>query len=437
MMFDWDYDPERYPRMGQLLKKKRETEGDAGVFELIGTMFNFDFLGVDGQVIDRMLWSRIALRSPAPIVVNTHEEEKELLTLGERIELARMMYAYYRPKWEKQKAVVSIEYDPIHNYLDEWSDSSEGEESRQGSRSGTTTDTHNLSVNRTNTRTDNLQEEVSYGETNTRTDNLSQSRTYDEDVTQTDDLEKRTDYNVNEQRTDNLTESKTYGKTNTRTDNLTETKTFGGTSTRTDNTTQADSGASGSREHQVYGFNSTQYQNSEKDIFTGEGSNTRHNTGTVGTVNGGQDVKADTGTQQSVEGGTDGKTNTGTQVNAKTGYETEGTDGTTTTEKDGTESVANTGTQTNAKSGSDTVANTGTQTNQGVQMTTGTVQRSESKTDSESGTSSRDRSGIHTGNIGNLTSQKQIGEEIALWKWIFIEEIMADATTFLTLDVYC
>ena len=62
-MIDWDYDPERYPRMGMLLKKKRESSTDAGFFELIQFLFNFDYLGVDGGVIDRMFWSRVALRS--------------------------------------------------------------------------------------------------------------------------------------------------------------------------------------------------------------------------------------------------------------------------------------------------------------------------------------------------------------------------------------
>ena len=69
-------------------------------------------------------------------MVHTHDEDEgERLTLTERTELARMMYSYYKVKWDKQKAVVAIEYDPIHNYLDEWSDTSEGESIKTGIRS--------------------------------------------------------------------------------------------------------------------------------------------------------------------------------------------------------------------------------------------------------------------------------------------------------------
>ena len=420
--FEWDYDPERYPRMGQLFKKKRESNEDAGVFELIHLISGFDFLGVDSALIDRMLWSRFALRSPSPIVVNTHDQEEgERLTYNERAELARMMWAYYKVKWEKQKAVVTIEYDPIHNYLDEWEDTSEGSESKTGSSSNSSTMQENKGVSGTNTRTENLLETRSFGSSETRTDNLQELTTFDTVDTQRDDIEKRTDYHSTDTRTDNLQEKTEFGSTETRTDNLAENKTYGKTSTRTDNLTQADSGATGSREHQVYGFNSTQYQNSEKDIFSGEGSNTRTNTGTQGTV----------------DGGTDGKTNTGTQATAKTGYDTASDTGTITKEKDGTETVANTGTQTAAKSGSDTVANTGTVGIQDSKITNGTTTRSETGTESSSGTTSKDRSGVHTGNIGNLTSQKMITEEIALWKWNFIEEVLRDATDFLTLQVYC
>lgn len=469
--YDGDYDPERYPRMGQLLKKKRESATDAGFFELIQFLFNFNYLDVDGGTIDRMFWSRVALRSPSPIVVNTHDEDEGIpLTYNERVELARMMYAYYKVKWEKQKAVVAIEYDPIHNYLDEWSDTSEGEISKTGSTSGSRTDTPNVTVTKSSMRTDNLLETETLNTTNRRTDDIEKTTTFGKTETTTHDTtdthrydidetesynnyKEETNYNSQDQRSDNLTETKDYGKTSTRTDNLTETKNYGKTSTRTDNLTETDGGDNGTNEHQIQAFNSVSYQPSEKEIHTNWGGNTRHNTGTQGTVDGGTDTKLDTGTQGTVEGGQDETTNTGTQTSTKSGKDwltksgeiERSKDGTETIEKDGTvgvaqggtEKVADTGTQTVTNTGTDSVANTGTQSNQGTEATTGTNQRVESGTETVSGTDSRDRSGVHSGNIGNLTSQKQIGEEIALWKWNFIEEIMADATDFLTLQVYC
>ena len=48
----------------------------------------------------------------------------------------------------------------------------------------------------------------------------------------------------------------------------------------------------------------------------------------------------------------------------------------------------------------------------------------------------RDRSGRHFGNIGNLTSQKQILEEINLWRWNYVNEILNDVKDFCCLPVY-
>ena len=319
----FDYDPQFYPRMGMLLKKKRQSDADAGFFEIIHLLYDFDFLGVDSAAIDKMLWSRIALRSPAPIVVNVHDEEEGVkLTWDERVELARMMFAYYHVKWDKQKAVVSIEYDPIHNYLDEWSDTSEGEESKSGREEYRRSDSETRSKEGTSTRTDNLEEETQYGGTSTRTDNLTQGKqrsveetetddlekrnsynsqeqrtdnlseissvgsgvqktehlvdqtTYDTTETTSDDVEKRSDYHSQDQRTDQLTESTNYGKTTTTTfpnGGLVEQKQYGKSSTRTDALVETDSGDSGTDEHQVYAFNSTQYKPADKEIHTNWG----------------------------------------------------------------------------------------------------------------------------------------------------------------------
>lgn len=418
MKLDWDYDPERYPRMGMLLKKKRESNLDAGFFEIIHLLYQFDFLDVDSALVDRMLWSRIALRSPSPIVVNTHDEEEGVrLTYEERVELARMMYGYYRVKWEKQKAVVAIEYDPIHNYLDEWSDQSAQENSGTGSKTTSGSETDMTTYNTQDQRTDNLSQVTDKDTTNsnTRTDDLTQVT--DEEGTNSNT---RT-LGTTELTTNNLSDS------STKTDNLLETKTYGKTTTRTDNLTETDSGSSGSKEHMIQAFNSTQYKASDKDIFTGENSNTKTNTGTQGTVEGGSDSKANTGTE-STQG-----TKTGTVNVAESG--TIGDSGSDTRDV----TVTNTGTRSDSGSGTEdvTVTNTGTQTNAKTGTVTEGKQIQGTVSTTESGSVDKERSGIHSGNIGNLTSQKMITEEIALWKWNFIEEVLSDATDFLTLQVYC
>ena len=68
--------------------------------------------------------------------------------------VAQFLYNLYHEKWEKLYNTLMLEYDPIHNYLDEWEDESEGTEN----------------VDSTNTKTNNL--------TDTRTDNLTTQQTY-------------------------------------------------------------------------------------------------------------------------------------------------------------------------------------------------------------------------------------------------------------------
>lgn len=473
--FDGDYDPETYPRMGMLLKKKRESAEDAGFFELIQFLFNFNYLDVDGETIDRMFWSRVALRTPSPIVVNTHDEDEGVkLTYTERVEIARMMYAYYKVKWEKQKAVVAIEYDPIHNYLDEWSDTSAGALSKTGSSSASRIETPNVTVTKDNLRTDNLLETDGYGSTTTNTDSLLRTTTFGKTQTTTHDTTDTHRYDVDEtEGYDNFKEESNFnsyseleftdreketqfGKTETTTypdGGLKEIKDYGKGTRREDHLTETDSGDNGTKEEQIYAFNSVSFQPTNKEIHTNWGGNQKDNTGFQTHTDSGQDVTTKTGATLVELGGDNTEIERGKEKTSKGGKDwltksgeiQRSKDGSETIEKDGTIGVADGGTEqqndsvskTELKGGTDTVSNTGTQTNHATESTTGTNQRTDTGSETVTGTDTRDRSGVHSGNIGNLTSQKQIGEEIALWKWNFIEEIMADATDFLTLQVYC
>ena len=158
----------------------------------------------------------------------------------------------------------------------------------------------------------------------------------------------------------------------------------------------------------MQGLNSTTYQPADKDIFSGDNSNTR--------------------------------TNTGTQANAKTGTDTIGNSGTQTItgEDNGTVTTTDTGTQkTDGEIAEDiTVHNTGTVGNVGADVTTGSNSRVTRDDATSDGSESTSRSGRHFGNIGNLTSQKQLKEEIELWKWNFVNEILEDAKQLLCLEVY-
>lgn len=98
------------------------------------------------------------------------------------------------------------------------------------------------------------------------------------------------------------------------------------------------------------------------------------------------------------------------------------------TDSDTTNSNTESGTVTTAHGGNMTTANTGTQANSG----SGTY--SETGGDETSGT--RTREYTKTGNIGNISTQKLLNEEIDLWKYNFIYEIMRDVANFVSLPIY-
>lgn len=43
---------------------------------------------------------------------------------------------------------------------------------------------------------------------------------------------------------------------------------------------------------------------------------------------------------------------------------------------------------------------------------------------------------LRTGNVGNITYQKMLQEEIELWKWNFIQQVLSDVRDFTTIQIY-
>lgn len=311
--------------------------------------------------LDFLLLAKIGQRSPAPVIDVIHEQNDEdyddELTNAELTTLAEIMVMTYKQKWDKLGEIYDIEYDPIHNYLDAWEDESEGTTERSRTENVDRVDTLGTTVNKSSTRTDNLQE-VS-GKTGTDT----------------------------ETRTDNTTSTETRNLTNG--------------NTRTLNTDEANTGTVGTigsntDTNSIWGFNSSTDVNSDKTAGSNSSTETRNtHTADTGTI-----------TDQGTEGGSKAVANTGTVTTAMQHGQT-----TTTT-------------------------NTGTQGISGSEATTGTNRRDLDTEEGETTEDARNRSGKHTGNIGNLTSQKQILEEIELWKWNYVEQILDDAKEFLSLPIY-
>ncbi|MBO7693166.1 MAG: hypothetical protein J6T10_11110 [Methanobrevibacter sp.] len=436
--------------------------------------------------LDLQFLANYGQRNPSPIVEMIQGTRGSKLTDSELTTLAGVILEMYKEKWDKLGDIYDIEYDPIHNYLDQWEDASNEEKNGETGTSGnvnttygkniseslsrsdvgheertvtedntrTRTDdlikTQTLNTSNEITRTDNLTEQVTYGRTDTRTDNLEEETTYGKTDTRTDNLEEETTYGKTSTRTDNLEEETTYGKTDTRTDDLVHE--IKGTETTTPNTTQNTS---------VYAFNSN--TGLPTDVVTNTGTTTlsfsnRENddTGTVTDVLSGSDTKDFTGTQTNADTGSDTVEKTGTQATVSSGSDTIENTGTQTTASTGSDSTTNTGTRTtvNENTGSVTIADEGTETTvddkeQSLESDstntrtstrttgyTGSDRVTSSETGTETVTAERERSGRHFGNIGNLTSQKQILEEINLWKWNYVKDILSDVKEFCTLPVY-
>ena len=86
--------------------------------------------------------------------------------------------------------------------------------------------------------------------------------------------------------------------------------------------------------------------------------------------------------------------------------------------------------------GSNTINNTGTQKN--VSTDTDTVDKTKTSAitvESHSG-NDRTRTSTHSGNIGNLSTQQLMKQEIELWKWNFVQNVLADLSEFVTLPIY-
>ena len=356
-----------------------------GVFSHMSYTFKAD---VTKSQLDYLLMASFGRKNPAPaidLLKDDSQDEFSQLTDAQLTTLASLMLNYYKPRWDKLGDIYDIEYDPIHNYLDEWEDEMDQHVDDVIADDSDTTDTLGSTV------TKNL----------TRTDNLTQLETRDLDNSNT--------------RTFNDTEKTTYGRTDTRTDDYDETTTYGKTDTRTDNLSRANTGTQGTvgsnnNTNSVWGFNSTNAVNS--DSSSGGDSSTR--------------------TDNLVE------TNTGTQTSALTGSDTTAHDGTQTHRLGGSDDLKHTGTiaDLGTDEGTVTTANTGTQTDAGTVATTGTNSRAVERDVDRDVDTTRDRSGRHFGNIGNLTSQKMITEEIELWKWNYIRSILEDARDFLTIPMY-
>lgn len=244
---------------------------------------NYDFKVMDASQLDILLLNSYGERCIAPLVSNIMVSD--IPTDDELTSLGFVVTSMYSKKWDRFLNVYNLEYDVIHNYLDEYTESS----TAQNVNEGTTTSKV----------------------TNTGTDGTS--------------------------------------STSTRTDDLSKT---------TVNTSE--SIISNSNDSSVFAFNS------ESSVKTDESS----------------------------------------------------------------------GDSTNTLDENITVSDSGTQTNVKEETRTLDLSKDSELSNESTTTITRDRQFTHKGNIGNLTTQELIRQEIKLWEWNFIESVLSDVKELLTIPMY-
>lgn len=200
-----------------------------------------------------------------------------------------------------------------------------------------------------------------------------------------DSTEESDSKTVTTTKTGNSTNQRTNDTTDTTTNNLEETVTNDLTKTETNNLKTTDTKnltntIQGTVENQVQGFNSTSYVNSDKDVQSSSQSET----------------------------------------------------GTDTIDKTGTVSTTDTGSSTKANTGNSALKKTGTI----VDLLTNNLTDETTLSDTTNNTYTRQRMMSRIGNIGNITTQQMLNQEIELWKWNFINQVLEDVKQLTTLQIY-
>lgn len=357
--------------------------------------------------------------------------------------------------------------------------------SRLTTTSGTEGEQSNVSSNEsTNTRNDDFMSEFSRvsKDLQTRTDDLEESKVRSEVTAsiRTDDLEESTDKTTTDEsvRTDALRESTTKNQASSeqRVDALTDTTTGTGTEDVTHSggtyqeSTEKASASTGNKLNStgIYGFNSIEpvddsTSNTDANMTERETATTQYSGSKSDSSSSTQDTTVEhTGNQlkQNVGSEDASKSNTGTQTTAADGHEvslkTNSGSQQTDTDVDETYIKANRGTQgieedvsiTDATHTSDEQesmtksygANSGKTSSSAITDTDNEVNRQAVSRLNDSvivnRALARAKQSVHKGNIGNLTPQQLITQEIELWRWNFIDEVMSDIKSMITIPIY-
>lgn len=113
----------------------------------------FDFEFMEASQLDVLFYANYGEKNPAPIVLKTVSLVPTELEIQN---LATMCELMYTTKWDKLKALCKVQYDPIHNYKDELVETIIEVGTGGNTTTGTVKDVGTDTLDKTNTRTDNL-----------------------------------------------------------------------------------------------------------------------------------------------------------------------------------------------------------------------------------------------------------------------------------------
>ena len=111
---------------------------------------SYEFPDITADYLDTLLYSKYGNKLTSQLVEVFAFDDLGVLSNDSLNSLSNIILQMYKSKWDRLKRIYSIDYDPIHNYLDEWNDSSTGTENNSSNIS--------KNSNISNTRTDDLSE---------------------------------------------------------------------------------------------------------------------------------------------------------------------------------------------------------------------------------------------------------------------------------------
>ena len=149
-----------------------------GIFHYIDYEFPQEITITDDQ-LDLLFISSWGMRLVAPIVLVLRDDpwDNDALTVEELTYLGNLIKNMYKYKWDKLADVLSLEYDPIHNYSDTFHEVIDEDGTRNDivTHDITVTDNSNISIDKSVEDGGSERTVYSNGNTKTRTDDLDET----------------------------------------------------------------------------------------------------------------------------------------------------------------------------------------------------------------------------------------------------------------------